>query len=318
MTLKDRIYGTFETESPVIGELLSSPAMLRLRNISQMGPPTKYYHLENYSRYEHSIGVFLILHKLGAPLEEQVAGLLHDISHTAFSHVIDWVVGSGASEDYQDESHGAFIRNTGILPVLRKHGIPEEAAVNYKKYPLLEQDIPALCADRVDYALREFDPAIAKKCFAGLTAHNNRIVFRDKDTARTFARNFLERQMGHWGGYEAVTRYRLFADALRDAMEDGSICLGDFNNDEETIVARLESSSNPDIRRVLETLRHKDLSFLPHTRKKYHKKFRYVDPAYLENGALKTLSREDREFAGDLEEARRKNDEGIRIGQLKR
>ena len=33
----------------------------------------------------------LLIKKLGGSVEEQIAGLLHDVSHTAFSHVIDYV-----------------------------------------------------------------------------------------------------------------------------------------------------------------------------------------------------------------------------------
>lgn len=66
--------------------------MQRLKGISQFRIPDKYYFKDNYSRFEHSIGVMVLLGKLGASQEEQIAGLLHDVSHKAFSHVYDWVV----------------------------------------------------------------------------------------------------------------------------------------------------------------------------------------------------------------------------------
>ena len=43
------------------------------------------------TRYEHSVGVMLLARRVGGGLREQVAALLHDVSHTAFSHVIDHV-----------------------------------------------------------------------------------------------------------------------------------------------------------------------------------------------------------------------------------
>ena len=36
----------------------------------------------------------MLLAKKGASLTEQIAGLIHDVSHTVFSHVIDRVVGN--------------------------------------------------------------------------------------------------------------------------------------------------------------------------------------------------------------------------------
>ena len=46
--------------------------------------------------FEHSLGVYLLLRRLGADRREQVAGLLHDISHTAFSHAVDFLISSGS------------------------------------------------------------------------------------------------------------------------------------------------------------------------------------------------------------------------------
>jgi hypothetical protein len=80
MIINDKIYGKVKIEEPVLLKLLKSPSVLRLKNISQFGVPDLYYHFKNYSRYEHSVGVMILLRKLGATLEEQVAGLLHDVS----------------------------------------------------------------------------------------------------------------------------------------------------------------------------------------------------------------------------------------------
>ncbi len=105
MIIKDRVYGIFKVTSPVILELIKSPSLLRLKKIAQYGVPDKYYHLRGYSRYEHSLGVMLLLKKLGASEKEQIAGLLHDISHTAFSHLVDWVLDQGDKEIFQDDNH---------------------------------------------------------------------------------------------------------------------------------------------------------------------------------------------------------------------
>src|SRR3989344_4030056 len=103
MTISDPLYGQVEISERVLIDLIKTPAFLRLKNITQAGVPQQYNSLKVYSRYEHSIGAMLLLRKLGADLEEQVAGLLHDISHLAFSHVADWLFGSYHNEDYQDK-----------------------------------------------------------------------------------------------------------------------------------------------------------------------------------------------------------------------
>ena len=91
ITIFDKIYGTYKITSPVIIKLLKSSPVQRLKKIAQFGVPDQLYHLKGYSRYDHSVGVFLLLRKLEASELEQIAGLLHDVSHTAFSHVIDYV-----------------------------------------------------------------------------------------------------------------------------------------------------------------------------------------------------------------------------------
>lgn len=143
MIIKDNIYGEFKIEDAVIIELLKSPSMLRLKNISQYGVPDKYYHLKNYSRYEHSIGVMLLLRKLGATLEEQVAGLIHDISHFAFSHVADWVFSEGnkGNEDLQNTLMEEFIKDGKIASILTRHGLSVDRLLNEDNYPLLEKKI---------------------------------------------------------------------------------------------------------------------------------------------------------------------------------
>ena len=92
----DRIYGEKRIENPVISALVLSEPMQRLKKLNQFGLPDEFYHLKGFSQYEHSLGVMYLLQHLGTSEEEQVAGLLHDVSHRAFSHVYNWVVGTQA------------------------------------------------------------------------------------------------------------------------------------------------------------------------------------------------------------------------------
>lgn len=93
VVIDDCVYGSCKITEPVLIELLQSPVILRLKGINQLGIPPEYDPTNVFfSRYDHSVGVLVLLKKLGASLEEQVAGLLHDSSHTALSHQIDWVL----------------------------------------------------------------------------------------------------------------------------------------------------------------------------------------------------------------------------------
>lgn len=306
MFIKDNIYGAIEVKEPVIIELLKSPALLRLKNISQYGVPDKYYHFKNFSRYEHSIGVMILLRKLGATLEEQAAGLIHDVSHFAFSHVADWVFSEGdkGNEDLHDTITKKFIERSKVGNILAKHCLSVDRLLNEENYPLLEKKIPDLCADRVDYALREFKywfkPEIVEKCLSDTINYNGEIAFTREETALDFALGFLELQTKHWGGLESMMRYHLFSNALKLALKEGLIKKKDFFKDEQYILKKVEGSNNKEIKEILNTLKNKKIANNGSLGKKIYKKFRHVDPRVVINGKAVRLSSLSGDFSNLL------------------
>ena len=315
-TIGDRIYGKFLIKEKVLIELLNSQPLLRLKKISQFGVPDKYYIKKNYSRFEHSVGVMILLRKLGASVEEQVAGLIHDVSHFTFSHVADWVLGKGqeGNEDLQDKLFKKFIKGGEIAKILKRHGFAIKRILNEENFPLLEKKIPDICADRVDYALREFNKAQAKFCLKGIANHDGEIVFTDQKIALLFSRNFLNLQINHWGVYEAVARYQLFSKALKYALDKGVIVEADFYKEEPEIIKKLESSKVKEINELLERLKTKKLKQkTKHLGKKVVKKFRYVDPKVLCKGKVTRLSNLVPGFKKEIEKHRKINARGIYI-----
>lgn len=315
MVIVDRVYGTENIRPSVLIELIKSRPVQRLKGIAQYGVPDKYYIYKNYSRYEHSVGVMILLKKLGASEEEQIAGLLHDISHTAFSHIVDWVVGSEKTETFQDEQHKDFLLNSNASKILKKYGYDPKRIAHYENFGLLEREIPELCADRIDYSIRDFQKSIAKKCFAGMTKRDGKIVFKNKKVALLFAQNFLKRHIEHWAGFEAASRYRVFADVLKLALKEKIIKMDDLWREDEFVLSKIKKAKNKRIDEVLEILEQKDLSKLPKGRTVY-KKFRYVDPLFLDKGKLIRLSKVDKEFTQLLKESRKQNEKGIRIPDI--
>lgn len=316
MTIKDKVYSEFEITSPIVLELIKTKAFQRLKGISQFGIPNEYYHLDGYSRYEHSIGVYIFLDRLGASEEEQVAGLLHDISHTAFSHLVDWVIGDSSKEDYQDKRHLSVLQEREIAQILSKYGYSAENIADYHRFRLLEQDAPDLCADRIDYAFREFSIEITKQCLPNLKVFNSEIVFSSKESALLFAENFLDRQMQHWAGYEAITRCVLLANLLKKVMQDKVINLEDFLETDDFVINKVIKANKKVYLEVLNLLENRNLNFLARSSVSTKKKFRYVDPKILINGKLKRLSDLSKEFSKKLEIAKRSNDKGTYPGIL--
>lgn len=150
--LNDFLYGKMEMPK-VFEDLLNTNALKRLAGVHQSGA----IYLVNpdicHSRLEHAIGVMMLIRLLGGSELEQIAGLLHDVSHTAFSHVGDYVF-NNTEENYHEQIFDEVITNSEIPQVLTDHGYTIGQIIT-GKFDILEQPLPLLCADRLDYTLRD-------------------------------------------------------------------------------------------------------------------------------------------------------------------
>jgi hypothetical protein len=311
MIISDRIYGDFEITAPVILDLLSSPSMQRLKGISQLGLPQELHHEFTFSRWGHCIGVILVLRKLGASEEEQIAGLLHDVSHTAFSHVVDWVFGDRSNEDMQDQNHAAFLRRSEIPEILDRHGYSTDRIANHHLFSLLEQETPLVCADRFDYALREFPIETSTLCVSHVIDHGGKMTFTDFDIALAFGSAFNKRNMQHWGGFESASRYGILAHAIRRGLEIGALEKNDFWKDDAFMLDAMMSSGDEAILGCFIILEHDRLDEFPREAASTMKKFRYVDPLFLEGDIPRRLSEIDEPFAENIARNRQINNLGV-------
>lgn len=317
IVVRDRIYGDVHLSSPIVVDLLQSPSLTRLEHVAQSGIPRLFSHAPFISRFEHTRGVMLLLRRLGASEVEQVAGLLHDVSHTAFSHTIDWVLnGHGETQNFQDEQHERYLLRSDIPGILASHGYSLNDVYPYERYTLLEQPIPDLCADRIDYAMREFPEDVVSVCLNGLTVHNGVIVFRDESSAVLFAEHFLERQRVNWGGYDPQARVTIFAAALREALAKGILVMEDLFVHDEHVMQKLLAANNDKITHWFELLGRPSLDDVPKNDIKRRVKFRYVDPLFLDGDKLVRVTVVRPEFARRLEEERVRNAEGVYLPEV--
>lgn len=150
--INDIFFGINELPG-IFEDLLNSPALKRLSRIHQSGAIFLVNPDISHSRLEHSIGVMLLIRKLGGSELEQIAGLLHDVSHTAFSHVGDYVF-DNFEENYHEQIFETVLLSSDIPEILSWHGYHIDEIIN-GKFKLLEQPLPGLCADRLDYTLRD-------------------------------------------------------------------------------------------------------------------------------------------------------------------
>lgn len=135
---------------------LKTPSLLRLKNIGYfcgMDYASKdiYDFREYISRYDHSLTVCLIVYKLTKDKKATLAGLFHDIATPCFSHVIDYM-----NQDYEKqestEEYTEYILKSDkyLIECLREDDIDINEIINFKKYSVVDNDRPKVCADRID------------------------------------------------------------------------------------------------------------------------------------------------------------------------
>ena len=306
----ETIYGNFEINDPVIIELLSHPMMLRLKNIRQYG--VNYYVIkpETYHRYEHSVGVYLLLKKYGASLKEQVAGLLHDVSHTVFSHVGEWIFDhKDGLSSYQDDNHDSFLKATGFAEILEKHGFTLES-INHKhnNFSLLEQDLPDLCLDRIEYNLQGGlrENLITKDDFDAilnsLKFKDDKWYFTDIENAKKFALISLYHTEKIWGSPLGLLTYKLTGQALKIALNKKYLSLDDIKFGEDDLIwQKLITIDDVQIKYLVNKLINHQNFYLPSSAEEadffLHSKFRGVNPWVKINNKFQRLTEVDADYA---------------------
>lgn len=312
MRVEDRIYGEEEINEEILIDLINSEEIQRLRNVSQLGMPEEYYSKKGFTRYEHSIGVLILLRRLGAGLNEQVAGLLHDVNHTAFSHVVDWIFGDPVKEDHQDNNFLKFIKKSYIPKILEKHNFDMVNLENLKKYSLLEQDAPSLCADRVDYSLRELavdgflDDSI--KIFDNLVNIDGQIVLNDLEIGKLFYKKYSFLNKTSWSGDDSRMRYIILSNILKKAFEKDILSFEDLTNSESYILDLLLNSGEEYILENLNLLKEGFDLIEDEEGIELKTKFRYIDPEIVFGNSYDKLSNLSEEHKKIIEKEKNNSD----------
>ena len=141
--------------------LVDTEPYQRLRWIKQLGSANLVYPGANHTRLEHSIGVSHLVKQMASqsdvPKDEiplvSVAGLLHDLGHSPYSHLADELpFGKDHVEVTQD-----IINSSQISDILSDQGLDINEVCNlikgdHKYGSLISGDIDG---DRLDYLMRD-------------------------------------------------------------------------------------------------------------------------------------------------------------------
>lgn len=182
MILRDPVHGLVAFEGvaeQVIGRLLRTREVQRLRNVRQLGFTSLVFPGAEHSRFAHSLGAAHVMVRMlsrmravqgvlprelvldeEAEAEALAAALLHDLGHGPFSHLFEEVMPHArAHEDWTVD----IVRDpsTDVHRVLNglSHGMPERVAAliegQHRLGYLARCVSSTLDADRCDYLLRD-------------------------------------------------------------------------------------------------------------------------------------------------------------------
>lgn len=307
-------YGVLEVNEPVLLELIESTPMQRLKGVHQYG--IAYYNSfnEEYNRYDHSLGVFAILRMKGCSLHEQIAGLLHDVSHTVFSHVGDFIFNGASHQDsYQDTVHEVFFKKYGLEEILKKHGISiKEILPKNPQFTALEQELPNLCADRIDYNLQGafHRGTLTKKeimeIIEDLQFKENKWVGTKPHLMKKVVQFSVCMSRDCWGSAENYLQSKLLAEAISKSLHLGHLCMEDIHFGRDDVVwKKLNESPDPMIQNKLLQIKNvkSHFSLVDEETKDLHvcMKFRGVDPWMEVNGKRERITEIDKELACEYE-----------------
>jgi len=177
MEIRDPVHGFIFLPHEEL-KIVNTSIFRRLRGIKQLAMAYLVYPGATHTRFEHSLGVFHIAHrmaKLLLPKEDdehdrrivRLAALLHDIGHGPFSHVSDLVFdrfGDSALSEAERPGHEAVTlrileTDSELVHVLGRDTVNDVVSLlrgEDKSHSIMREMISSgIDADKMDYLLRD-------------------------------------------------------------------------------------------------------------------------------------------------------------------
>ena len=139
-----------------LNKYLKCPSLVRLKKVGYfcgMDYASKdiYDFREYISRYDHSLTVALITYRLTKNKKATLAALFHDVATPCFSHVIDYMNKDYAKQESTEEyTEKIMLNDKYFRKCLAKDRININDIIDFKKYTIVDNNRPKVCADRID------------------------------------------------------------------------------------------------------------------------------------------------------------------------
>ncbi len=221
---------------------IAAPEFQRLKDVSMT--TMDYSAIDNFqnfgSVFTHSIGVALIIWNFTHDKVQTLAGLFHDIASPSFKHAVDYLNGDSEHQESIESRTGEIIRNSRVITrQLKRDGILPGEISDYKLFPIADNDVPGLAADRLEYTFSNgyflFDTwnlSDVKRFYDNITILRNEagldeLGFKDaKLTAEFTTRNLLLCEKYHRPAARASLQF--IADILSSMIAKDRLSLDDL------------------------------------------------------------------------------------------
>lgn len=320
LTLYDELYGNFEAEG-VLLELIQSDPVQRLKGIYQGGASRFVNKKWNTTRYDHSVGAMMLVHRLGGSLEEQIAALLHDVSHTAFSHVIDYVL-EQKEENYHEMIYEKIVAQSSIPHILTSAGLNwRDILLDESEWTLLEQNAPRLCADRVDYTLRdlyvcgEITLQEVHAFLDHLVVFNGQMACSNLSAAEWFVDAYYKEVIGFFmNPLNMFGNYQL-TEIIKLALQKDIVSMEDFLKQDDDVVRLLKNAGDSSIEGMLSALFNSKVETGTASCYDVYQttKMRWVDPLVIGSDGAAPVSQLSLTAKRVIEQAKQRIEKGVYI-----
>ena len=264
MYIRDPIFGDININDTAQC-LIDNEWMQRLRYIKQLGFDYLVYPAANHSRFEHSLGTMKVTSDMASKIfhvddpELSIAGLMHDIGHTPFSHQSEEIATKYLHKTHE-EMGADLISQSSIRDVISESTLSLKKILSYFKGKGKGKLITGpLGSDRIDYLMRDaYHTGVAYGVIDYIRLMNKLAFFRGGNVA------IYENGIG---GAESmlIARYYMFSSvylhhaaliagemyimALENAIDEGSIMPKELVSftDDKTILELLKSNASKHI-----------------------------------------------------------------------
>lgn len=252
----EALWSLYHQEMPdFLAELAATPPMERLKRVG-MNCGCEYTSFPLFagmapsSRYEHSVGVGLIVWHFTGSREQAAAGSFHDVTTPVFAHVVDFLNGDHLRQESTEAGVAdCLAASDSVMDLLARYGLALEDVSDYHQYPVADNDAPALSADRLEYTLRnllhygfmELDDL--RTFYEDLRVGTNErgeteLVFQTPELASAFTRAALRTARVYVADEDRFAMQTL-ADLLGRALARGVLSREELWTTEPEVVAKL-------------------------------------------------------------------------------